>query len=92
MRYYILDDSQPNGFVEVTESEYNAVFGYIAIRSYVHGVYQDEMDIDDVPHEHREAVREAVANKVRRWGEANIDEEANEADYQKALRDMGVEV
>lgn len=91
MRYYIADESQPNGFLEVSEAEYNAIFGDDVIRPYVQAVYCGDTVIDDVPEEHREAVLTAVTNKIARFGRYE-DQEAAEDDYQNALRDMGVQV
>lgn len=69
MRYYIADENQPNGFVEVSEAEYNSLFGDDTIRPYVQAVYRGDIAIVDVPEEHREAVRTVVANKISRWGQ-----------------------
>lgn len=68
MKYYIADDSQAKGFVEVSEAEYNALFGDDAIRPYVQAVYCGEITIDDVPTEYQECVQTVVSNKVSRWG------------------------
>lgn len=68
MKYYIDDTSQPNGFLEVSETEYKSFFGDEIIRTYVQSVYRGEITIDDVPYEYREAVETVVANKVKRWG------------------------
>ena len=68
MRYYIADETQPKGFLEVTESEYNALFGAEPIRPYVHGVYNGTLALEAVPLEHQAAVRAAVANMTSRWG------------------------
>ena len=68
MRYYIADESQENGFIEVTEAEYKSFFGDDVTSPYVQGVYRGDIVIDDVPVEYREAVKTIVANKVNRWG------------------------
>ena len=68
MKYYIADESQPNGFLEVTETEYNSLFGDAKIRPYAQAVYRGDIAIDDVPTEHREAVQIVIANRVSRWG------------------------
>ena len=68
MRYYIEDKSQPNGFIEVTETAYKALFGDDTIGQYVRAVYSGDMVIDDVSIEHREAVQTVVSNRVNRWG------------------------
>ena len=68
MRYYIADESQENGFIEVTEVEYNALFGDETIRPYVQSVYRREIMIEDVPVEYQEAVQIVIDNRVQRWG------------------------
>lgn len=68
MRYYIVDQNNPNGSLEVTQKEYEALFGDDTISPYVQAVYRGEITIDDVPIEHREAVQTVVSNKVSRWG------------------------
>ena len=68
MRYYIADESCQKGFVEVTETEYNALFGDVTIRSYVQAVYRGDVLIEDIPTEYQAAVRIVVANKIDRWG------------------------
>ena len=73
MKYYIEDENQPNGFSEVSETEYNALFGDSTIRSYVQSVYLGDISIDEVPLEHREDVQAVVSNKISRWGESNYE-------------------
>ena len=68
MRYYIADESQLKGFIEVSEAEYNSLFGDETIRPYAQAVYRGAIAIGDVPTEHQEAVRTVVANKISRWG------------------------
>lgn len=68
MKYYIEDKSQSKGFLEVTEAEYNALFGDVTIRPYAQAVYRGDTCIDDVPAEHRDVVKTVVSNKVSRWG------------------------
>ena len=78
MRYYIADESQPKGFIEVTETEYNALFGDATIRPYAQAVYRGEMAIYDVPYEHQSSVMSIVANKISRWWQyENIGENSN---------------
>ena len=91
MKYYIADESQAKGFLEISEAEYKALFGDDVTRPYVQAVYRGDIVIDDVPGEHQEAVQTIVANKVSQWGMYE-DQEATEADYQAELRRMGVEV
>ena len=68
MRYYIADESQPKGFIEVTEAEYISLFGDNTIRPYVQAVYCGEIAIEDVPAVHQGEVRTVVAKRVSRWG------------------------
>lgn len=68
MRYYVADEKHPKGFVEVTETEYNALFGDKTIRPYAQAVYHNEMAIDDVPVELKASVQMVVDNRINRWG------------------------
>lgn len=68
MRYYILDEKQPLGFLEVSKDEYVALFGDETIRTYVSAVYQGEIHIDDVPAELKASVQAVVDNRINRWG------------------------
>lgn len=56
-RYYI---TPGNGFVEVTEEEFNLMRGTDETRPYISKVYMGEMTIGDVPAELREAVSASV--------------------------------
>lgn len=67
-RYYISDKTQPNGFIEVTETEWNALVGTEETRPYTYRVYCGELSINDVPEELREQVQTIVNNKIARWG------------------------
>lgn len=66
--YYITDLTQPKGFVEVTEAEWNAIVGTDETRPYASQVYRGEMTIEEVPEELREEVQTVVNNKIARWG------------------------
>lgn len=66
--YYISDPKAEKGFVELTESEWYALFGTEEVRPYANKVYRGEMDISEVPEEFREEVAAVVAEKVKRWG------------------------
>ena len=66
--YYITDLTQPKGFVEVTEAEWNAIIGTDETRPYASKVYRGEMTIEEVPEELREEVQAVVNNKIARWG------------------------
>ena len=67
-RYYITDPTAPKGFVELTESEWLALFGTDTTRPYASQVYRGEITLDDVPEDIREEVEAVVATKVARWG------------------------
>lgn len=67
-RYYIADETQPKGFVEVTENEFHALVGCDEIRNYVMDVYHNEIPLSAVPEELREQVQTVVNNKIARWG------------------------
>ena len=66
--YYIADNTQPRGFVEVTEEEFVAVIGDDTTRPYAGKVYSGEMSIDEVPEDVREAVAAVVAARTERFG------------------------
>ena len=67
--YYITDSTQPEGFVEVTESEWFDLLGEGDNRIYSSKVYKGIMTLDEVPEENREIVATIVANKIAKWGE-----------------------
>lgn len=74
-RYYISDENQPLGFLEVSEAEYTALFGDETTHHYVSAVYQGELHIDDVPTDLQASVQAAVDNRINRWGlYENIEE------------------
>lgn len=66
--YYIADNTQPKGFIELTEAEWNAIVGTDEIRPYTNQVYRGIITIDEVPEELREEVQTVVNNKIARWG------------------------
>lgn len=68
MRYYIIDESQPNGFLEVTKAEYVSLFGDESTRKYVSAIYSGELSIEEVPTELQASVRAVVDNRNNRWG------------------------
>lgn len=95
MRYYISDTNHPKGFVEVTEDEYIALFGDETIRPYVSKVYCEELLIDEVPTELREAVQAVINNRINHWSryeEAADLAEINQQYIETDLREMEVEV
>lgn len=67
-RYYIGDKAAPKGFVELTESEWLALFGDDTTAPYASKVYRGEIDLSEVPEAIREEVEAVVATKVARWG------------------------
>ena len=69
MRYYIFDEKQPNGFLEVTKDEYIALFGDELTDPYVSKVYRGEIHISDVPAELQASVQAVVDNRIDRWGQ-----------------------
>ena len=86
MRYYIEDQSQPNGFIEVSENEYKDLFGDNEIHPYVQAVYRGEIAINDVPTEHQEVVQTIVSNRVSRWGEFN-DSDISDAEFRALVEE-----
>lgn len=68
MRYYIDDQTQPQGFREITETEYLVLFGDDTVRPFASAVYRGELCLEDVPAELRASVQEAVVNRVNLWG------------------------
>lgn len=66
--YYIADNTQPKGFIELTESEFYALLGTDELRPYANQVYRGIITIDEVPEELREEVQTVVNNKIARWG------------------------
>lgn len=54
--YYIADNTQPKGFIEVTETEFYALVGTEETRPYASKVYRGEISIEEVPEDLREAV------------------------------------
>lgn len=82
MNYYISDQTAKNGYIKYAESEWFALMGNDITRPYATAVYQEEMEMDDVPEDIREAVAAVVEEKVKRWGlyaerELSADEALN---------------
>lgn len=67
-RYYISDPTAPKGFVELTYSEWLALFGTDEARPYASQVYRGELALDEVPADIREDVEAIVQTKIDRWG------------------------
>lgn len=76
--YYLSDPSTDKGFVEVTETEFNAIIGTEETRPYANKVYRNELSINEVPEDLREAVQAVVDAKIARWGEYNKQEVSSE--------------
>lgn len=76
--YYLSDPSADKGFVEVTETEFNAIVGTEETRPYANKVYRNELSINEVPEDLREAVQAVVDAKIARWGEYNKQEVSSE--------------
>ena len=76
--YYLSDPSADKGFVEVTETEFNAIVGTEETRPYANQVYRGELSINEVPEDLREAVQAVVDAKITRWGEDNKQEVSSE--------------
>lgn len=66
--YYIADNTQPKGFIELTEAEWNTLMGTEETRPYASKVYRGELFINEVPAELQEAVQAVVDAKIARWG------------------------
>lgn len=66
--YYITDNTQPKGFIEVSEAEFVALIGTEETRPYANKVYRGAISIDEVPEDLREAVQAVVDAKIARWG------------------------
>ena len=66
--YYIADNTQPKGFIELTEAEFYALIGTEKTRPYATKVYRGELSIEEVPEELRAEVQAVVDAKIARWG------------------------
>ena len=83
MRYYAQHDENgkliaigtgAGSGVEVTETEYNALFAEIQVKAaLVNKLYSGEITAEDVPEEWREEIERRVSERVER--EAAIEEE-----------------
>lgn len=76
--YYITDPSSDKGFIEVSEAEFTALVGTEETRPYANKVYRNELSINEVPEDLREAVQAVVDAKIARWGEYNKQEVSSE--------------
>lgn len=77
IKYYAIGSGLDGGLTELTESEWLALTGDDTIRPYAGRVYREEITIEDVPEDIREAVQAVVDTKVARWGlysERNISD------------------
>lgn len=76
--YYIIDPSAERGFIEVSEAEFTAIIGTEETKLYAHRVYHNELSINEVPEDLREAVQAVVDAKIARWGEYNKQKVSSE--------------
>lgn len=76
--YYITSPNAEKGFVEVTEDEFTTLIGTEETRPYANQVYRNELSINEVPEDLREAVQAVVDAKIARWGEYNKQEVSSE--------------
>lgn len=91
--YYITDNTQAKGFIELSENEFISLFGNKETHPYVSKVYREELAISEIPFELQETVQTIVNNKIARFGEyKNKSSEATIEDYQDALGEFGVEI
>lgn len=67
--YYITDNTQPKGFIELTEIEWLALIGDETTHPYATKVYRGKIAINDVPEDLQEVVQAIVNAKIARWGE-----------------------
>ena len=103
MRYFSLHNGDHKlvgigtgiGGNEITKEEYDEIFDEIRQKeNLVKQLFDGEITAEDVPPEWREEIQQK-ADELKKWSEGDKTEnpdEATEADYQTALREMGVEV
>ena len=78
---------------EITEAEYNTLLAEIRAKAeLVDKLYSGETTIDDVPAEWREEIQRRVDERIAWEAAAAAEAEATAADYEAALREMGVDV
>lgn len=66
-RYYIATNNE-KGFEEITETEFNKLFGIGEARKFSAKVYRGYITIEEVPEELRETVQTIVNNRITRFG------------------------
>ena len=80
---------------EITKEEYDEIFDEIRQKeNLVKQLFDGEITAEDVSSEWMEEIQQR-ADELKNWSEGDETEnpdEATEADYQNALREMGVEV
>ena len=103
MRYFSLHNGDHKlvgigtgiGGNEITKEEYDEIFDEIRQKeNLVKQLFDGEITAEDVPPEWMEEIQQR-ADELKNWSEGDETEnpdEATEADYQTALREMGVEV
>lgn len=85
--YYISDNTQPRGFVELSETEYYSLMGDETTRPYANALYRGNITVDKVPEEIRETVQSIVANKIARFGEYN-SQQISSADFHSMIEEV----
>lgn len=85
--YYITDNTQPKGFIELTEDEWNAIVGTDGIRPYANQVYRGIITLDEVPEELSEDVQTVVNNKIAKWGEYK-EQEVSATEFQSMIEEV----
>ena len=103
MRYFSLHNGDHKlvgigtgiGGNEITKEEYDEIFDEIRQKeNLVKQLFDGEITAEDVTPEWMEEIQQR-ADELKNWSEGDETEnpdEATEADYQNALREMGVEV
>lgn len=71
-KYYLFNRNAPQGVEEVTEDEYLSIIGLPPVKDYAFKVYHEQMSIEDVPEEHREATQAIVDAKIVHFGAYQI--------------------
>lgn len=68
MRYYYTCKNEPQGLIELTESEYISLIGTTETAPYARKLYRGEITAADVPDEIRTEVETIVQNRIARFG------------------------
>lgn len=65
---YITKTDAENGFIEVSEDDFNAFLGDEDTKPYAGKLYRNEITIEDVPEELREKVQAVVSKRIELLG------------------------